>query len=343
MAVVPVDPVFKVESHWVSGRVGVFSLLRVNVTAIRTEDGLVLVDTQRSPASMKAVVRAVREMFGELPVTHVVNTHGHWDHTSGNQLFPLAEIVGHELCAEHLRRMPATWRRTLWGIELESKSTEWQAVRQSLETDYRPAPPNRGFEGRLELEVGGLRIVLVDASGAHTGSDILAYLPSERIVITGDILCSSTSPCFSVNAVTAGSRVLKALDEILALGVDTVIPGHGDPLTGTDLRVFRDTLQPRFEELAFRSSAVPEPDFTDEELDRLGWDLFTGGSPDEAIQLFHEALARFSDSALLHESLGEIYLATGNLEAARSSLARAVKINPWSLFARSILEDSDPT
>jgi glyoxylase-like metal-dependent hydrolase (beta-lactamase superfamily II) len=349
--------VFRVEAHPVSSKVAVFDLLRVNVTAIRAGDGLVLVDTHRSPASMKAIARTIHELFGELPVTHVINTHGHWDHTSGNQLFGAAEILGHVQCPELMRRMPATWGRTLWGLEQEAGSPPWRAVRDSLENEYSPAPPRRLFKGRLELEIGGLRVVLIDASGAHSDDDVLVYLPDQRIVLTGDILCSSDSPCFPVNAVTAGSRVIEALDEVLTLGVDSVIPGHGPPLTGANLRRFRDVLWPQFLELAARAASVGElealiprlgagealrrsdPELTEEELDRLGWRLFSQGGPDDAIQLFDEALSRYPDSALLHDSQGELHFAAGNLDDARSSFSRALDLGPWNQFARYVLDD----
>ncbi|MEO7398609.1 MAG: MBL fold metallo-hydrolase, partial [Ilumatobacteraceae bacterium] len=87
--------------------------------------------------------------------------------------------------------------------------------------------PTRTFEGRLDIEVGGRRVELIEVGPAHTTGDVIAYVPDARTVYTGDILFIGGTPI-----VWAGplSNWIAACDLMLGLDVDTVVPGHG-PLT----------------------------------------------------------------------------------------------------------------
>jgi len=66
-----------------------------NVTAINTARGVVIVDTHLSPGLMRAMKSVIEGVFDTVEFPYVINTHGHWDHCSGNQVFPEATIVGH--------------------------------------------------------------------------------------------------------------------------------------------------------------------------------------------------------------------------------------------------------
>src|SRR5262249_12969757 len=87
--------------------------------------------------------------------------------------------------------------------------------------------PTRTFDGRLDLEVGGRTIELIEVGPAHTAGDVLAYVPDAKTIYTGDILFIGGTPI-----VWAGplSNWIAACDLMLGMDVDTVVPGHG-PLT----------------------------------------------------------------------------------------------------------------
>ena len=87
--------------------------------------------------------------------------------------------------------------------------------------------PTRTFDGRLELEVGGRLVELIEVGPAHTAGDSLAHVPDAKTIYTGDILFVGGTPI-----VWAGplSNWIAACDLILGMDVETVVPGHG-PLT----------------------------------------------------------------------------------------------------------------
>jgi glyoxylase-like metal-dependent hydrolase (beta-lactamase superfamily II) len=88
-------------------------------------------------------------------------------------------------------------------------------------------PPTRTFDGRLELDVGGRPVELIEVGPAHTRGDVLVHSLSDRTVFTGDILFIGGTPI-----VWAGplSNWIAACDLMLGMDLETVVPGHG-PVT----------------------------------------------------------------------------------------------------------------
>ena len=68
---------------------------RCNITAIQSEKGLVVVDTEMSPRIMAPIKDRIEKEFGRSDWAYVINTHAHIHHASGNSLFKDAVIVGH--------------------------------------------------------------------------------------------------------------------------------------------------------------------------------------------------------------------------------------------------------
>jgi glyoxylase-like metal-dependent hydrolase (beta-lactamase superfamily II) len=99
--------------------------------------------------------------------------------------------------------------------------------------------PDRTFEHRLELDVGGRTVELIEVGPAHTRGDVLAFVPDAATMFTGDILFIGGTPI-----VWAGplSNWVAACDLILSMDVDVVVPGHGPVTDKAGVRAVRDYL-----------------------------------------------------------------------------------------------------
>ena len=88
-------------------------------------------------------------------------------------------------------------------------------------------PPTRTFDGRLDLDVGGRPVELIEVGPAHTRGDVIVHSPADKTVFTGDILFIGGTPI-----VWAGplSNWIAACDLMLGMDIETVVPGHG-PVT----------------------------------------------------------------------------------------------------------------
>jgi len=100
------DAVKPNSERWTEVSTGVFvrrhTSLDLNVGAVICDGGVLVIDTRASHVQAAEMVESLRAIT-KLPVRWVINTHHHWDHTFGNQVFPDAAIWGHERCAEAMR------------------------------------------------------------------------------------------------------------------------------------------------------------------------------------------------------------------------------------------------
>ncbi|MET9608571.1 MBL fold metallo-hydrolase [Streptomyces sp. NPDC006512] len=175
-----------------------------------------LVDTAATETRAKALKAAVGTVTAR-PPRYVVNTHSHGDHTFGNYLFAdEAVVVGHEGTRTEMETV---------GLHLTGL---WPDVRWG---ELSVVLPEITFRERLDLYVGDVRAELVQLGPAHTASDTVVWLPEERVLFTGDLVMSGSTP-FCLMGSVAGS--LAVTERLRALGPRTVVAGHG-PVAGPEL------------------------------------------------------------------------------------------------------------
>lgn len=191
-----------------------------------------LVLTQQMLDSMAAVTRVA-------PIGSVLNTHANGDHCYGNQLVADAEIIASAATAHEMTEVPPAMLAALNAAEGEVGdlfrhffgSFRFEGIEVTL--------PTRTFEGRLDVEVGGRMVELIEVGPAHTRGDTLAFVPDARTVFTGDILFIGGTPI-----VWAGplANWVAACDLMLGMDVETVVPGHGPVTDKAGVAAVRDYL-----------------------------------------------------------------------------------------------------
>ena len=176
--------------------------------------------TQRMLDSMQSITLAS-------PIANVLNTHANGDHCYGNILLDHTEIIASTATALEMAEVPPTLLAGLNGAPGEVGDMfrsffgafDFEGIELRL--------PDRTFDGRIDLDVGGRVVELIEVGPAHTTGDTLAYVPDARTIFTGDILFIGGTPI--VWAGPLGNWVA-ACDLMLAMDVDVVVPGHG-PIT----------------------------------------------------------------------------------------------------------------
>jgi glyoxylase-like metal-dependent hydrolase (beta-lactamase superfamily II) len=199
------------------------------------------------------IVERLRDITAK-PVRYVINTHFHWDHWHGNEVYPTAyphaEIVTNQITREamlkkglkriqdHVRQVPseiATLRANLAAARTAGE-------RERLETNLRlaesylaeiralkPALPTIAFEQTLKLYRRDREIQLLHLGRAHTEGDVFVYLPKEKVVITGDAMIGWT-PYMGDGYPEDWAGTLENLAQ---LDFTHIIMGHGD-VTGRE-------------------------------------------------------------------------------------------------------------
>jgi cyclase len=193
-----------------------------NAGAVTGGDGTLIVDTCATEARTRRFLDAVHAATGGAPIRFAANTHEHGDHTYGNSLLPEGvALIGHEVMRAHLLVDPfVDGCAPAWD-----PLPDWGAVTRRV--------PTIVMRTDLTVHSGSRRIDLVHPGhAAHTEGDLVAWLPEERVLFTGDLLFVGLTPL-----VFSGSLdgALRALEWIAGFGPDVVVPGHGPLATATDL------------------------------------------------------------------------------------------------------------
>ena len=201
----------------------------VNSTVIVGDRGVILVD----PGGTRDVGAHVAAAIGQItakPVTHVINTHHHGDHYLGNSAFDGATIISSEKCRDAVRETGGEW------LQLMQRLVEKPLPRT------KPIPAGITYpEGsRTETVINGIPIMFWVPKGSHTVGDLIVYLPQDRVMVTGDVVVNGTVPVMQDAII---KNWIGTLREIQQFEVDTLVPGHGDPATMSDVKNLHDAIQ----------------------------------------------------------------------------------------------------
>jgi cyclase len=187
-----------------------------NAAVILTNDGVVVVDSHSKPSAARALYQEIRGLTKN-PVHKLINTHFHWDHWQGNEVYAEAstnlEIIVSERTRQNLTDREAGVggiphiERQLAALPQEIEQLKDQIMRATnpeqkanLETNLqqteaffeelkslKPALPTRAVsDPRTTLNEHGREIQLLLLGRAHTDGDVFIYLPQEKVIATGD-------------------------------------------------------------------------------------------------------------------------------------------------------------
>jgi cyclase len=159
----------------------------------------------------------------------VINTHHHHDHTGGNWAFPGAERYASAATRDlflHKGKPMEVYRALLPRFAPELEALELHA-------------PEVTFEGPWAIHDGRREIRIKPAAPAHTYGDVMVYLPAEKVLFAADVAFHYVTP---TPLVSEGSIEgwLRACDAVLALDVETIVPGHGPVGAKKDFELMRD-------------------------------------------------------------------------------------------------------
>lgn len=230
-----------------------------NTAIIESDDGVMIVDTHSKPSAARVIVAHLRDLTAK-PVRYVVNTHFHWDHWQGNEVYPAvypgAEIVTNQLTREamagkglkriqdHVREMPVEVAQLKAAIARATGDGERERLRHNLRmaeaylaevTALTPALPTMAFERTMKLYRRDREIHLLFLGRAHTEGDVFVYLPKEKVVVTGDALIGWTP--FMGDGYP--EDWVGTLDRLAGLDFTHIIMGHGAPTGREWLATFR--------------------------------------------------------------------------------------------------------
>jgi glyoxylase-like metal-dependent hydrolase (beta-lactamase superfamily II) len=195
-----------------------------NTGLVVAESGPLLVDTTSTEARNRALLAAAANVCPGSPRA-VVNTHHHGDHTYGNWMMPPGTpIVGHVHCREDVLAAGLVAAQVLAGPDYGHIEVR---------------PPDVTFTGSMTLHLEDRPVELIHVGPAHTRSDVLVWLPHERVLFAGDLAFAGGQP-FLAEGSLAGYP--EALARIRELQPEIMVPGHGPVCRGAEIPALLDDL-----------------------------------------------------------------------------------------------------
>ncbi|PYO01988.1 MAG: hypothetical protein DMD91_05800 [Candidatus Rokuibacteriota bacterium] len=236
-----------------------------NAAVIVTDDGVIVVDSHSKPSAARALYKEIQGITNK-PVKKLINTHFHFDHWQGNQVYaegnPGLEIVTTAQTRENLTKpdvgvggipfvekqiktiVPAEIQKLKDEItratnpemkaRLESNLQQAESYLQELKS-FKPTMPTRTVSSTMTLREGGREIQLHVLGRGHTDGDMFIYLPKEKVIATGDALID-WMPFLNDAYPEDWVQTLTALEK---LDFTQIIPGHGTVLPKSNLPFFR--------------------------------------------------------------------------------------------------------
>ena len=186
-----------------------------NAGLVVGEESALLVDTCTTARRTSELLAESAAASSGKPLRYAVNTHHHGDHTFGNSLLPADTcLIGHPRMREGL----------LADRTLDTFPPYW-SPKPDLSGLHRRAP-DLTVESGATVHLGGRRVELVHPGYvAHTGGDLVVWVPDVRVLFVGDLLFPGHTPMILAGA---PSGAIRALDWIASFEAETIVPGHGE-------------------------------------------------------------------------------------------------------------------
>ncbi len=232
------------------------------ITAINSEQGIVVFDAGISTALSIKYRKIIEKEFGRKDFAYLINTHSHADHVGGNRVFSDARIIGQENCPEEFARSSNDPERIEFNLLkiaedydkelqlLDSGSDDWidvycqKARYQCAYNDLREGISipdwDKTFSDSMNVSLGDISLKMIYVGYAHSESDIIILVPELKLLMVGDLFFPGGRPSVGTLGKPDYEKLGKTISWIKLHWNDfeLVIGGHGQIMSKDDLSAF---------------------------------------------------------------------------------------------------------
>lgn len=221
-----------------------------NVTVVAADKGMIVIDTHLSYRITKKIRKKIEDVTGRNDFAYVINTHHHFDHSNGNQVFPEAVVIGHENSPAEMKKYYEGKKsfiesRKQFNTRLENRlknldpdsdeAKQWRAIIlynnlmiEDLNSGFILSSPVITFRDRMALDCGNKSLELYYLGRAHTNTDIFIFIPEEGVLFIGDTFIAGNLalPIYAGNPEV--TKWIEVLDSVLneKNEIKHVVGGH---------------------------------------------------------------------------------------------------------------------
>ena len=217
----------KINVHPIRRNISVLEGSGGNIAVLIGKEGKLLIDSGFT-LSKTRLVEALNNLSAD-PITQLINSHWHIDHTDGNSWVHSAgaTITAHLNTKKHL-----------------STSTRVEGWQYTFPPSPAGALPTTIFDDEHHAHHNDTNIALKYYGPAHTDSDISVLFEEADVIHVGDTLWNGIYPFIDYSTGGSIDGMIRAAERNLRVTTDktVVIPGHGPVANKASLTAFRDML-----------------------------------------------------------------------------------------------------
>ncbi len=190
-----------------------------NTGIVVGDDAVMVIDTQATPVMAQDVIRRIREVTDK-PIRYVLLSHYHAVRVLGAAAYGASHVIASQDTYDLIVERGAQ--------DMKSEIERFPRLFRAVESVPGLTWPNLVFRGEMTLWMGRLEVKILQLGRGHTKGDTVVWLPSEKIMFSGDLVEYGATPY-------AGDAYYEdwpqTLDAIAALRPEKLVPGRGASLT----------------------------------------------------------------------------------------------------------------
>ena len=201
----------------------------VNAAFINRGEGLVY-DTFFDLVHAREMMEAFQEVSNGKKPGYVVNSHYNADHTYGNKVFEDSCIIMHKEAQRESKTENLAWFDSVIkrGKDAPGMTPGERFLAEELKgfdlTGVEWVLPNIEIQDDINIRLGDTEVKILSVAPAHSDSDLMLWLPKEKVLFAGDIIfngCGAYSEAGVMNWVKVLDRIINELKP------EVIVPGHG--------------------------------------------------------------------------------------------------------------------
>ncbi len=190
-----------------------------NAYGILTQDGWVVVDSLSTPELAREFITLLKKEKN-LPVKYLIVTHYHLDHWYGASEFKKegADVIAH-------KNLKQFYDSGMADEVLNSVKKTFGNIFKSVKL----IPPDFTVRDEITLSTGGKTLKIISMTPAHTNTDIVIYIPDDKLLFAGDLIFYKRVP-FVGDRNASSKGWLEVLDKLKSMDIKLIFAGHNYPL-----------------------------------------------------------------------------------------------------------------
>jgi glyoxylase-like metal-dependent hydrolase (beta-lactamase superfamily II) len=190
-----------------------------NTGVVIGDDGVLVIDAQATPLMAREVIRRIRKVTSK-PIRYVVLSHYHAVRVLGASAYKAEQVIASDATLGMIRERGAQ--------DMKSEIGRFPRLFRGAHGIPGLTWPTLTFSGAMSLRMGKLEVQIIHAGAGHTAGDTIVWVPSERVLFSGDLV--------EYNAgIYTGDAHLEAwpatLERLRALKPRALVPGRGPALS----------------------------------------------------------------------------------------------------------------